>query len=120
MTARLSSPSRQRGMTFLGMLFVGIVVAFTGVVAAQVFPTYLEFIAAEKAIKKASASGGTVAEIRRTFENAAAIDDITSLKPADLEVTKQGDKVVVSFAYNKEIHLAGPAYLVMKYTATTR
>lgn len=119
MTARLSSPSRQRGMTFLGMLFVGIVLAFTGVIAAQVFPTYIEFLAAQKAIRKAS-SGSTVAEVRRTFENASNVDDITSLKPEDLEVTKQGDKVVVSFAYNKEIHLAGPAYLVMKYTATTR
>ena len=33
----------------------------------------------------------------------------------DLDVTKDGDKVVVSFAYDKEIHLFGPAFLLLKY-----
>ena len=36
----------------------------------------------------------------------------------DLEVTKEGDKVVVSFAYQREIHLAGPAYLTLKYAGS--
>ena len=115
----ISARSAQRGMTFLSMLFVGIVIAVVGVVAAQVFPTYIEFMAAKKAIKKAS-GGSTVAEVRRIYSNATEVDDISSLKPEDLEISKQGDKVVVSFAYQREIHLAGPAYLVMKYTATSK
>ncbi len=115
----ISARSAQRGMTFLSMLFVGIVIAVVGVVGAQVFPTYIEYMAAVKAINKA-AGGSTVVEVRRIFDNASQVDDISSLKPADLEVSKQGDKVVVSFAYQREIHLAGPAYLVMKYTATSK
>jgi hypothetical protein len=31
-------------------------------------------------------------------------------------VTKEGEKIVVSFAYEREIHLAGPGYLTLKYT----
>ena len=38
----------------------------------------------------------------------------------DLDVTKEGDKNVVRFSYNKEIHLAGPAYLVMKYVGEVK
>jgi hypothetical protein len=38
----------------------------------------------------------------------------------DLEVTKEGDKVVISFAYQREIHLTGPAYLTLKYTGRSR
>ena len=119
MKSNPTTRSSQRGATFLGMLFVGTILAIVAVVAAQVFPTYLEFLAAEKAINKATA-GSTVPEIKRIFESASAIDDITSIKPGDLDIIKKGDKVVVAFAYNKEIHLAGPMYLVMKYAATSK
>lgn len=104
----------QRGMTFIGLLFVGAIVAFTGVVVAQIVPTYIEYLAVDKAVKK-SAQGSTVAEVRATFDKAAQIDDIRSIAGKDLEVGKQGDKVVVRYAYTREIHLAGPAYIVMKY-----
>jgi hypothetical protein len=35
-------------------------------------------------------------------------------------VKKVGDKVVVSFAYEREIHLFGPAYLTLKYEGQSR
>jgi len=35
-------------------------------------------------------------------------------------VTKVGDKVVVGFAYQREIHLAGPAWLTLKYEGQTK
>ena len=61
----------------------------------------------------------TVPGVRAAFDRAAAIDDITSIKGSDLEVTKRGDKVVVSFKYSREIPLAGPAYLVYRFDAQT-
>ncbi len=105
---------KQRGLTFIGLLFVGILVALAGVVVAQVIPTYIEYLAVQKAVKK-SADGSTVAEVRAIFDKAAQIDDIRTIAGKDLEIGKQGDQVVVRFAYDREIHLAGPAYLVMKY-----
>ena len=105
---------QQRGLTFIGLLFVGAIVAFAGVIVAQIIPTYMEYIAVDKAVKKA-ATGTTVAEVRATFDKAAQIDDIRSIVGKDLEVGKQGDKVVVRYAYTREIHIAGPAYIVMKY-----
>ena len=41
--------SRQRGISFIGLVFVGGVLAVTGVVAAQVFPTFVEYQAVVKA-----------------------------------------------------------------------
>jgi Tfp pilus assembly protein PilE len=110
-----SVPSAQRGITLIGLLFVGSIVGVVGVVAAQVVPTALEYQAIYKAAQHATA-GATVAEVRNLFDRAQAIDDFTSVKGRDLEVAKENDKVVVSFAYNREIHLAGPAYLVLKYS----
>lgn len=111
--------SRQRGITFFGLIFVGAVLALTGVVAAQVFPTVVEYQAVLKAVNKAR-EGGTVAEVRMIFDKAAAIDDIKSVGGGDLEVTKEGDKVVVGFAYQREIHLAGPAFLTLKYAGHSK
>ena len=44
--------------------------------------------------------GTTVPEVRPYSTGPPAIDDIKSVSGKDLEVTKDGDKVVVSFAYD--------------------
>ena len=111
--------SRQRGISFLGLLFVGGVLAVTGVIAAQVFPTFIEFQSISKAAQKAS-TGTTVAEVRTRFTRQADIDDFKSVTAKDIEVTKRGDKIVVSFAYQREIHLAGPAFLTLKYSGQSK
>ncbi|HRK38396.1 MAG TPA: DUF4845 domain-containing protein [Burkholderiaceae bacterium] len=110
---------RQRGVTFLGMITFGAIVAFVGIMGAQVFPTYTEYLTIQKAVNKA-AVGATVAEVRSIFDKAASVDYITSISGKDLEVTKQGEKVVVSFEYQREFHMGGPAYLVMKYKGASR
>ena len=110
---------QQRGITFLGLIFVGAVLGSLALVGMQVFPTAVEYMAINKAVKKAAA-GSTVAEVRTIFDKAAQIDDISSIKGADLEVTKSGDQFVVNFAYQREMHLAGPAYLLLKYQGSSR
>ena len=110
---------QQRGMTFLGLLVVGVIVAYFGIVLAQVVPTYIEYMAVQKAADKASA-GSTVAEVRAIFDRAAVIDDINTISGKDLEIAKEGDRVVVSYAYIREIHLMGPAHLVMKYEGRSK
>lgn len=111
--------SRQRGISFIGLLFVGGIIAVTGVVLAQVAPTLIEYQAVNKAVNKAK-EGGTVPEVRSIFDKAASIDDIKSISGKNLEVTKEGDKVVVHFAYEREIHLTGPAWLTLKYTGRSK
>jgi hypothetical protein len=50
------------------------------------------------------------------FDKTASIDTISSISGKDLEITKENDKVVVRFAYQREIHLTGPAFLTLKYS----
>jgi Tfp pilus assembly major pilin PilA len=111
--------SRQGGFSLLGMLFVVGVLASVGLLGAQAFPTVLEYQAALKAVQKA-ADGNTVGEVKKIFDKAAQIDDINSISGKDLDVTKEGDKVVVKFAYNKEIHMFGPAFLLIKYVGRSK
>ena len=112
--------SRQRGLSFFGLVFVGVFAVAAFAIGGQSLPIVLEYQAIKKAATKAAREGSTVPEVRTIFDKAAQIDDISSIKGADLEVTKSGDKVVVNFAYQREMHLAGPAYLLLKYQGSSR
>jgi len=114
-----STRTQQRGITFIGLLIIAALMAMAGVVLAQSVPTFVEFLAVQKAVQTA-ASGQTPDEVRSKFEKASEIDNITSITPKDLEITKEADKVVVSFAYQREIHLVGPAYLTYKYQGRSK
>jgi hypothetical protein len=103
-----SRASRQRGISFIGLVFVAVVLACVGVVIAQVIPTLIEWQAIDKAANKAK-EGTTVPEVRAIFDRAQAIDDFKSVSGKDLDIKKVGDKVVVSYAY-----------LTLKYKGETR
>ena len=110
----------QQGITLIGLIFIGAILACVILVGAQVLPTYIEYQAISKGAKKAAQEGGSVQQIRSAFDRSATIDQITSIKGSDLEITKGNDgNPVVSFAYDRELHLVGPAFLVMKYEGTT-
>ena len=108
------SKNRQRGASLIGILFIGGILVFGGVVGAQVAPTYAEYRTVIKAVNKVK-DASNPAEARSNFDKAAQIDDIKAITGKELDITKDGNKMVIAFAYNKEIHLAGPAYLVIKY-----
>lgn len=112
--------TQQRGLSLVSLLIVGGVLAFSGVIGAQVVPTYIEFMSITKAVQKVAAQGGSVAEIRTSFDKAQQVDNFTAVSAKELEISKNGDKVVVSFAYQKEIHLGGPAYLLLKYAGSSK
>lgn len=107
------------GMSFISLLVVAGLLAVIGVVVAQAVPTVIEYQAVKKAANKAR-DGNTPTEVRSIFDKAASIDNISSISGKDIEVTKENDKVVVRFAYQREIHLAGPAYLTLKYEGQSR
>ena len=111
--------SRQAGMSIITLIFILAVLAGVGAIALQAFPSVLEYQAALKAINKAKTEG-TVTAVRTSFDRAADIDNITSIKARDLEVTKNGDQINISFAYQKEFHMFGPAWLTLKYEGRSR
>jgi len=112
----------QRGISFLGLLILGIVIALLVIVGLRVVPTVMEYMEILKTAKKVAADGGeTPAVIRKNFvvATSAAYIDAGTLDPKDLEITKKGDKVVISFSYDKEVPLIDPVYLLIKYRGTT-
>ena len=116
---RTTFRSRQRGLSFIGVIFIGLFAVAAFAIGGQSIPVFLEYQAINKAAKKAAREGSTVPEIRAIFDRAGAIDNISSVQGKDLEITKRGDKIVVGYKYAREIPLAGPAYLVYRFNQQT-
>jgi len=113
---------QQRGITLLGLLFWAIVVGFIALLTIRVLPTLNEFFTIQKAVNKVALEGGsTVPEIRAAFEKQKDIEySIQSITAKDLDITKENDRIVIRFAYNKEIELMAPVFLLIKYEGRSR
>jgi Tfp pilus assembly protein PilE len=122
MSFERQSVRRQRGITLFGLMFWAIVVGFIALVVMKVLPTMNEYFTIQKAVSKIAREGGTtVPEIRTAFERTKDIEySIQAISSKDLNITKENDKVVISFAYDKEIELIKPVYLLIKYEGRSK
>jgi hypothetical protein len=86
-------------------------------VLVRAVPTVNEYLTIKRAVEKVAASQpATVADARTAFDRQKEVEySITSIDSKDLEITKENDKVVIAFAYDKEVPLLGPVYLLLKY-----
>ena len=86
----------------------------------KLVPAVIEYIAIERAVQKIKNEGSTVRDIQAAFERHATIDDIKSISSRDLDITKEGDRIVISYAYQKKIPILDNVSLVIDFAGTTR
>ncbi len=112
----------ERGITLIGLLFWAIVVAFVALIIVRVLPTINEYSTIQRAVQKiAKEEPGSVALVRTAFEKQKEVEySISSIGGKDLLVTKENDKLVIRFAYDKEVELFEPVFLLIKYRGEGR
>jgi Domain of unknown function (DUF4845) len=111
----------QRGVTLFGLLMWAILIGMVALVTMRVVPTAIEYFTIVKAINKVSGEpGSTVPQIRTAFDRQREIDAITSISGKDLSITKENEQVVIGFAYDSEIELFKPVYLLIKYEGRSK
>jgi len=122
MTVKGDFPSRQRGVTLMGLLLWAIIIGFVALMSMRVLPSINEYFTIQKAVNKLAGEGlTTVPEIRAAFERTKQIEySIQSISGKDLDITKENDKVVISFAYDKEVEIMSPVYLLIKYQGSSK
>ena len=114
---RVPRPAAQRGISLFGLLFWGVLIAFIGVLAIKVLPTLNEYFTIVRTINKIKDSGPTtVTEVRQAFNKKKDIEySITSIGGNDLEIENVSDRMTIRFAYDKEIVIMEPVYLLIKF-----
>jgi len=118
----VTAAGRQRGLSLFGMLFWAVLIGMFALLVMKVFPSINEYFTIQRAVQKIADSGvSTLPEIRKAFEAQRDIEySISSIGPNDLEVDSSGDHVKISFAYDKEIELFSPVFLLIKYRGGNR
>ncbi len=122
-TARCAGPrSRQRGITLFGLAFWAFLFGFSAYLLIRTLPTVNEYYTIQKAVEKiAAAQPPTVAEVRQAFDRQKDLEySISSITAKDLVITKENDKVVIAYAYDKLVPIMGPVYLLIKYEGRSK
>jgi hypothetical protein len=114
--------NKQLGIGLGGLLVGAAIFIVLATLGMKLAPSYLEFFAIKKAVNAIAQEKRTasVADIRKTWDNRSTIDDINSVKAADIEITKEGSDLVITAAYRKEIPLAGNLGLYIDFRATSK
>jgi len=110
---------RQRGISLTGLIVALAVLGVIGLLAMRILPAYVEYRAVASAIVKAKTAGSTPQEVRASFDRSAEANYITSIGGRDLTVERVNGEQEVSFAYDRKIHLVGPASLLLEYSGST-
>ena len=112
----------QRGVSLSGLLMTCVILVLGAVLGMKVVPAVIEYYTIVKDVKaiaaNADASAGA-ADVRTSFQKRAEIDNISAITSADLDVTKEGDQIVIAFEYEKRIALGGPVSLVIDFKGSS-
>lgn len=111
---------RQHGLSLISLIFVGIIVVVLLAIGMKSVPALSEYFSVERAVQKAGGEGQTVRDIRSAFDRYATIDDIKSISGKDLDITKDGDRIVVSYAYSYSIPIMDNVRIVIDFSGSNR
>jgi hypothetical protein len=108
---------KQRGTSVFGLVVIAIVVGFFMLMGARVFPSINEYLTIRRAVSQIMKSGPTSASaIRDSFKRTTEVEySIHTIGPEDLVITQVGERLRTSYAYQVEIPVIEPVYLLVKY-----
>lgn len=101
---------RQSGFTLSKMLMISVVVGLVALLGFKLTPEYIEYYkilhnVRAVGLEVANRNNATVADVRLAFSRRADIDHIKNFAAEDLEVSKDGNRIVIDFAYQRKVPL---------------
>ena len=113
----------QRGLSLNGMMIGSAVLAVFALLGMKAVPPWIEYANVLKAVKAtagdASLKEASVAAVRTAYGKRAEIDNVQSVRPDDLDVTKEGGELVISFAYTSKVPLFKNTSLVFDFEGSS-
>jgi hypothetical protein len=114
---------KQTGLSMATLLVSVVILIVVILIGLKVGPAYMEYAMIKKAVALIAQNGETrtasVAEIRKSFDRNAQINDITIITSQDLDISKDGGDVVISFAYPKKVPLFSNVSLLIEFAGSS-
>jgi hypothetical protein len=123
MNAAALTRKKQAGVSISGLLVWSVVIAMIALLGMKVTPAVIEYfqiVAAVKAVSNDPGAKTSVAEARKAFDRRSTIDDFKSITAQDLDITKDGGDLVVSFAYENRVPLFANVSLLIYFEGSSR
>lgn len=112
--------NRQQGLGLIGLLFFGVIFVFFVYVATQTLPYVSEGFSVQRAANMAVKDATSAAQVIAAFDRQAVIDDIRTIRGADLTVRRVGDNWQAAWDYEARIALIDPVSLVIRFQGSSR
>ncbi len=115
--------NKQRGVALSALIIWGVVITLVVITGMRVVPSAIEYktiLSATKAVASEAKADSTVTDIRKAYARYVEVDNIESVAPADLDITKDSGQVVISFVYEKRIHLFANISVVIEYSGSSQ
>lgn len=117
------SMRKQKGITLIGLIFIGAALILVAVLGMKVTPDVLEYYTTLNNVKATAADptlrGAGVPQIRSAYLKRLQVAGGGTVGPEDLDVSKEGGEVVISFAYSKKIHLFNNVNLLIDFEGSS-
>ncbi|MES2180582.1 MAG: DUF4845 domain-containing protein [Pseudomonadota bacterium] len=118
-----SSLNKQKGITFIGMLFMAGILVFVALIVMTVFPAYTEYFSVKSVIKsmnKESLNSMSKKDIMDAFNRRASTSYVTVVTGNDLTIDKNSaGETVVSVQYQVTKPLAGNVSVLLDFSASS-
>ncbi len=119
-TKNMTNRQAQRGASMLGILMICVAIILVIVTGLKVTPAYLEHGKIKQAVAAAKSGGSSVNDVKKAYERYADVNDITAVKKDDLEITKEGNEIVVIAKYDKKIPLFQNVSILIEFVASSK
>lgn len=113
----------QRGMTFLGMAVLAVVVGAWVYAGIRLVPKYLEYMKVASTLEKVrseyeSNPDSTEFMLRKAIERHFDIEMVGVIQPGDVEIRREGGTFFVRAAYEDRVPLAANVSFVVEFDKT--
>jgi len=114
---------KQQGATLVGMLFIAALVGSGLILAAKLVPAYVEFMSVKKVLNAMASASDlktlSPKEIQNSFFRRAGIDNISSVKPEDITIDREGNQSSVTVEYSVKVPVVANISAFMDFSAST-
>jgi hypothetical protein len=109
----------QRGLSFSGFILGAFILVLVIMLGLKLIPAYLQNAEINKVFAEISSDPemqkASMHDIRMSFGKRATIDNLTAIKPEDIEIDTDTGKPVLSASYAVKIPLAGNISLYLDF-----
>ena len=113
---------RERGMTFLGIVIILLIVGSALYAGIRLVPVYLEYTKVLRALEQVRDEHAAIdtnpALIRRSLERRWDVEDIARIGWKEIKIEKTSEGYTMRALYNAEQPFAANVYLLVKFDRT--